>query len=105
VVVGTLLSKNLPHTMPRQVYRELNGAIRTVINGNEGWRGNYCILKGPAWVRRPEDITGDTSSISFAFIDRDGSITQTMKKAHLAMFGKPITFAKWVSRPPLTQCS
>ena len=28
-----------------------------------------------------------------------------MKKSHLAMFGKPITFAKWVSRPPLTQCS
>ena len=59
----------------------------------------------PAWVRRPEHITSDTSSISFAFIDKDGTITQTMKKAHLAMFGKPVTFAKWVSRPPLTQCS
>jgi len=27
-----------------------------------------------------------------------------MKKAHLAMFGKPITFTKWVSQPPPTQC-
>jgi hypothetical protein len=58
----------------------------------------------PAWVRHPDNIVSDTSSISFAFVDRDGEITKTMKKAHLAMFGKPVTFAKWVSRPPLSQC-
>ena len=58
----------------------------------------------PTWVRHRELITSDASSISFAFVDRDGEITKTMKKAHLAMFGKPITFAKWVSRPPLSQC-
>ena len=58
----------------------------------------------PSWVRHPENIVSDTSSISFAFVDRDGEITKTMKKAHLAMFGKPVTFAKWVSRPPLSQC-
>jgi hypothetical protein len=58
----------------------------------------------PTWVRHRELITSDASSISFAFVDRDGEITKTMKKAHLAMFGKPVTFAKWVSRPPLSQC-
>jgi hypothetical protein len=58
----------------------------------------------PSWVRHREYITSDNSSISFAFVDRDGEITKTMKKAHLAMFGKPVTFAKWVSRPPLSQC-
>ena len=58
----------------------------------------------PTWVRHRELITSDASSISFTFVDRDGEITKTMKKAHLAMFGKPITFAKWVSRPPLSQC-
>ena len=58
----------------------------------------------PSWVRHPDNIFSDTSSISFAFVDRDGEITKTMKKAHLAMFGKPVTFAKWVSRPPLSQC-
>jgi hypothetical protein len=58
----------------------------------------------PSWIRHPENIISDTSSISFAFVDRDGEITKTMKKAHLAMFGKPVTFAKWVSRPPLSQC-
>ena len=58
----------------------------------------------PAWVRRPEQIVSGTSSISFAFVDRDGEITRTMKHTHLAMFGKPITFRKWVSRPPLSQC-
>jgi hypothetical protein len=58
----------------------------------------------PSWVRHRENITSDASSISFAFVDRDGEITKTMKKAHLAMFGKPVTFAKWVSRPPLSQC-
>ena len=56
----------------------------------------------PAWVRKPEYITRDASSISFAFIDKDGSNTQAMKKLHLAMFGKLITFAKWVSCLPLT---
>jgi hypothetical protein len=58
----------------------------------------------PSWVRHPDNIFSDTSSISFAFVDRDGEITKTMKKAHLAMFGKPVTFARWVSRPPLSQC-
>ena len=56
------------------------------------------------WVCHCELITNDASSISFAFMDRDGEITKTMKKAHLAMFGKPVTFAKWVSCPPLSQC-
>jgi hypothetical protein len=64
----------------------------------------YFIL-APARVRHPDHITSDTSSISFAFIDRDSTIMQAMKKAHLAMFGKPVSFAKWVSQPPLTQCS
>jgi hypothetical protein len=58
----------------------------------------------PSWIRHRDHITSDASSISFAFVDRDGEITKTMKKAHLAMFGKPVTFAKWVSRPPLSQC-
>jgi hypothetical protein len=58
----------------------------------------------PAWVRRPDLITSGNSSISFAFVDRDGEITRAMKNTHLAMFGKPITFRKWVSRPPLSQC-
>jgi hypothetical protein len=58
----------------------------------------------PSWVRHPDNIASATSSISFAFVDRDGEITKTMKKAHLAMFGKPVTFARWVSRPPLSQC-
>jgi hypothetical protein len=61
-------------------------------------------ILSPSWVRHPDNIVSDTSSISFAFVDRDGEITKTMKKAHLAMFGKPVTFAKWVSRPPLSQC-
>jgi hypothetical protein len=58
----------------------------------------------PSWVRHPDNIVSATSSISFAFVDRDGETTKTMKKAHLAMFGKPVTFARWVSRPPLSQC-
>jgi hypothetical protein len=62
------------------------------------------LILPPSWIRLREHITSDTSSISFAFVDRDGEITKTMKKAHLAMFGKPVTFAKWVSRPPLSQC-
>jgi len=41
--------------------------------------------------------------INFTFIDQYGEITRTMKKAHLAMFGKPVTFARCVSRPPLSQ--
>jgi hypothetical protein len=65
---------------------------------------NLQFILPPSWIRHRDHISSDTSSISFAFVDRDGEITKTMKKAHLAMFGKPVTFAKWVSRPPLSQC-
>ena len=58
----------------------------------------------PSWICHREHTTSDASSISFTFVDWDGEITKTMKKAHLAMFGKPVTFTKWVSRPPLSQC-
>jgi len=58
----------------------------------------------PLWVHYPDNIVSDRLSISFAFVDRDGEITKTMKKAYLAMFGKPVTFAKWVSCPLLSQC-
>ena len=65
---------------------------------------NLQFILPPSWVCHRDNITSDASSISFTFVDRDGEITRTMKKSHLAMFGKPVTFAKWVLRPPLSQC-
>jgi hypothetical protein len=46
VAIGTLLGEDPPHAAPRRVYREENGAVRTVVDGNEGWRGNYGIFEG-----------------------------------------------------------
>jgi hypothetical protein len=46
VAISTVLSKDPPCTVPRQVYREKHRAVRVVVNGDESWRGSYGILKG-----------------------------------------------------------
>ena len=63
------------------------------------------IILQPRWIRPPELILGPHSSVSFAFLDPDGLLTQGLSRAHLAMFGKEITFKKWLARPPLVQCA
>jgi hypothetical protein len=58
----------------------------------------------PCWMQPTQPEMGPFSSISFAFLDPDSSIMQAMSRSHLAMFGKAITFKKWLVRPPLLQC-
>jgi hypothetical protein len=59
----------------------------------------------PRWLRLAQSLTGPFSSISFAFLDPDGTITQAMMQSHLAMFRKAITLKKWQARPPILQCA
>jgi hypothetical protein len=58
----------------------------------------------PHWLRPPHSLVGQFSSISFTFLDPDGSITRTLMRSHLAMFGKAITPKRWQARPPILQC-
>jgi hypothetical protein len=58
----------------------------------------------PWWLHPTQLETGPFSSLSFAFLDPNGSITLIMSKSHLAMFGKVITFKRWLVRPPMLQC-
>jgi hypothetical protein len=48
------------------------------------------ITQAPRWVRRPEDIDGFKSSISFAFKDPDGQLIKQILKTQLFMFGSPV---------------
>jgi hypothetical protein len=57
----------------------------------------------PCWMWPTQPEMGPFSSISFTFLDPDGSIMQAMSRSHLAMFGKAITFKKWLVRPPILQ--
>jgi hypothetical protein len=59
------------------------------------------IFLQPHWIHPPQLVTGPHSSISFAFFDPNGKITQDLAQLHL---GKEITFKKWLVRPPLVQC-
>jgi hypothetical protein len=62
-------------------------------------------LLQPHWLHPTPSLTGPFSSLSFAFLDPNGSTTQIMAQSHLAMFKKAITFKKWQDRPLIIQCS
>jgi hypothetical protein len=57
------------------------------------------------WLCPAQSLTSPFSSISFAFLDPDGTITQVMVQSHLVMFGKAITLKKWQARLPILQCT
>jgi hypothetical protein len=63
------------------------------------------ITQPPRWVRRPEDIDGFKSSISFAFEDPDGQLIKQILKTQLFMFGSPVRAKRWEDKPRLRQCS
>jgi hypothetical protein len=63
------------------------------------------ITQPPRWVRRPEDIDGFKSSISFAFEDPDGQMIKLLLKTQLFMFGSPVRAKRWEDKPRLRQCT
>jgi hypothetical protein len=63
------------------------------------------IIQAPRWVRRPEDIEGFKSSISFAFKDPDGQLIKLLLKTQLFMFGSPVQAKRWEDKPRLRQCT
>jgi hypothetical protein len=64
------------------------------------------ITQTPRWVRRPQEISGFKSSVSFAFEDPDGSIHSALLKSKtpIFMFGAPVSIKRWVDKPRLRQC-
>jgi hypothetical protein len=65
----------------------------------------FKITQAPRWVRRPEDIDGFKSSISFAFEDPDGQLIKLLLKTQLFMFGSPVRAKRWEDKPRLRQCT
>jgi len=45
MTISAVLSKDPPHAMPRQVYREVNGEVRTVVDRNKGRGCSYGIFE------------------------------------------------------------
>jgi len=43
--ISAVLSKDPPHAVPRQVYREVNGKVRIVVNRNKGGGCSYDIFE------------------------------------------------------------
>jgi hypothetical protein len=63
------------------------------------------VTQPPRWVRRPEDIDGFKSSVSFAFEDPDGQAIKLLLKTQLFMFGSPVRAKRWEDKPCLRQCT
>jgi hypothetical protein len=62
------------------------------------------VTQKPRFVKRPTEITGARSSVSFSILDPDGSVGRRLLKQHLFMFGTPVTIREWRDKPQLTQC-
>jgi len=45
MTISTVLSEDPPHNMPRQVYREVNSKVRTVVDRNKGGGCSYGIFE------------------------------------------------------------
>ncbi|KAI5115424.1 hypothetical protein M0805_003460 [Coniferiporia weirii] len=56
----------------------------------------------PRWLRRPESISSDRSSITFAFEDPDGSLLQQFCARPLFLFGAP-SAGNWDTSRPLVR--
>ena len=59
----------------------------------------------PRWLKPTSRISTDYSTITFAISDPDGSITNTLLKGRVVLFGKEVAIQKWIDKPMLVQCS
>jgi hypothetical protein len=59
----------------------------------------------PRWLKHPERMEGNYSTVTFAISDPDGSITSNLLNGRAAMFGKEVIVQRWVDKPALVQCS
>ena len=67
---------------------------------------NLTITQNPRWLRPAEDIQNKfRSSISFAFVDPDGSTAKNLLRSELYIFGARVRAKRWEERPRLRQCA
>ncbi|KAI5115400.1 hypothetical protein M0805_006877 [Coniferiporia weirii] len=59
----------------------------------------------PRWLRRPDSITLDCSSITFAFEDPDGSLLQQFCSCPLFLFGQSACPTPFTDKPCFSQCT
>lgn len=59
----------------------------------------------PRWLKPVERVQGPYSTVTFAISDPDGTLTDTLLRNRLALFGKEIMVRRWIDKPALVQCS
>jgi hypothetical protein len=59
----------------------------------------------PQWLRPTNSISSPYSSVTFAISDPNGTITDMLFKARVAMFGKEVRIEKWIDKLALVQWS
>ncbi|KAI5117005.1 hypothetical protein M0805_004390 [Coniferiporia weirii] len=59
----------------------------------------------PRWLRQPESISSDRSSITFAFEDPDGSLLQQFCARPLFLFGQSARPTPFADKPRFSQCT
>ncbi|KAI5118390.1 hypothetical protein M0805_007524, partial [Coniferiporia weirii] len=64
-----------------------------------------CLTQLPRWLRRPESISSDRSSITFAFEDPDGSLLQQFCARPLFLFGQSARPTPFADKPHFSQCT
>ncbi|KAG9119531.1 hypothetical protein FRC07_005406 [Ceratobasidium sp. 392] len=57
------------------------------------------ITRSPRWIRNPASIIGAHSSFTFSFEDPDGSVSRSLAKSHLFIFGAPVHLKRWTDKP------
>ena len=78
--------------------------LLTEVRSLPGLKKAYFALQ-PKWLKPIGQIMSCYSSITFAFSDPDGSITNALIKGRPALFGKEVKIQKWIDKPLLIQCS
>jgi hypothetical protein len=62
------------------------------------------IMRKPDWIRKPEEIIGMHSLVSFAFQDPNGVTLKQLTKQPIFLFGELCTVKEWKDKPTISQC-
>ena len=62
---------------------------------------NVYFSMSPRWIRPVGSLSSCYTSLTFAFLDPDGTITKQLFKERQALFRKQILLERWVNKPLL----
>jgi hypothetical protein len=59
----------------------------------------------PRWLKPIDRVQGHYSTVTFAISDPDGTVSNTLMRSRVALFGKEVLLKRWIDKPALVQCS